>query len=66
MELIREYLIEVRFDPRMLPTRIEQFAVRTGEEVASRRGLVIEPAGDAHAVALDFGPGTFGMRWEWE
>jgi hypothetical protein len=66
MELIREYLIEVRFDPGMLPTRIEQFALRTGEEVASRRGLVIEPAGDAHAVALDFGPGTFGMRWEWE
>lgn len=64
-ELIREYLIEVRFDPAMLPARIEQFSLHTEEEVASSRGLVIEPTGDVHAVALDFGPGTFGISWEW-
>ncbi|RZS34330.1 hypothetical protein EV193_109117 [Herbihabitans rhizosphaerae] len=62
---VREYVVELRFDPRMLPAYVEQFAMDPDEQTTSRRQITVEPNGHAHAVALDFGPGTFGLRWKW-
>ncbi|KAA2261671.1 hypothetical protein F0L68_15580 [Solihabitans fulvus] len=63
---VREYVIEVRFDPSMLPSRVQQYSVPAGDEGPSRRrNLGLDPSGGVHAVALGFGPGVFGVRWDW-
>jgi hypothetical protein len=63
---VRDYVVELRFDPNDLPSRCERFELGTGEEELGQcRDLVVEASGHAHAVALGFGPGTFGVRWGW-
>lgn len=63
---VREYVLEVRFDPAELPTRCLQFASPSDDALpTSTRQLSLSPAGEAHAVGLDLGPGEFGIRWEW-
>ena len=63
---VREYVIEVRFDSARLPARCQQYAVPAGEEGPSRRrNLTLDPSGSVHSVALGFGPGVFGIRWDW-
>ncbi|GAA1289409.1 helix-turn-helix transcriptional regulator [Saccharothrix xinjiangensis] len=63
---VREYVIEVRFDPSYLPARCQQYSVPAGDDTPSRRrNLALDGAGGVHAVALGFGPGVFGIRWEW-
>ncbi|HEV7907532.1 MAG TPA: helix-turn-helix transcriptional regulator [Pseudonocardiaceae bacterium] len=63
---VREYVIEVRFDQSNLPTRCQQYSVPAGDEAPSRRrNLTLDNASGVHAVALGFGPGVFGVRWEW-
>jgi transcriptional regulator with XRE-family HTH domain len=62
----REYVLEVRFSPDALPTRCQQFSTVVGEDERSRRrNLVLDSSGGVHAVALGFGPGVFGIGWEW-
>ena len=64
---VRDYVLELHFDPRALPKYCEQFALSTGEgELRPSRELVVESTGHTHAVALGFGPGTFGVRWVWD
>jgi hypothetical protein len=63
---VRDYVVEIHFDPRALPTYCKQFAHGTGVgELHPSRNLVVEASGHTHAVALGFGPGTFGIRWGW-
>ncbi|MGW5054627.1 helix-turn-helix domain-containing protein [Actinokineospora sp. NPDC004072] len=62
---VREFVLELRFDPRMLPTYLEQCTTDPDDQVTSRRKLEVTPDGKAHAVVLDFGPGSMGVRWEW-
>ncbi|WP_199441921.1 helix-turn-helix domain-containing protein [Umezawaea beigongshangensis] len=63
---VREYVIEVRFDESNLPARCQQFSVPAGDDAPSRRrNLALDGAHGVHAVALGFGPGVFGVRWEW-
>ena len=63
---VREYVIEVRFDEANLPSRVQQYSVPAGDETPSRRrNLTVDSGGGVHAVALGFGPGVFGIRWEW-
>ncbi|WP_236788942.1 hypothetical protein [Amycolatopsis sp. GM8] len=56
---VREYLLEIQFDAA--PERCWQYA-RTGE-AEDRRDLKLDGTGGVHAVALDFGPGVFGIGW---
>jgi transcriptional regulator with XRE-family HTH domain len=62
-----EYVLEVRFDARCRPARCEQFsaALDGDEHTTSAQPVVVDTWGYAHAVALNFGPGIFGIRWEW-
>ncbi|GDY28948.1 hypothetical protein [Gandjariella thermophila] len=62
----REYVVEVRFSPEALPARCQQFSTLIGEDERSRRrNLALDASGGVHAVALGFGPGVFGIGWEW-
>jgi transcriptional regulator with XRE-family HTH domain len=59
---VREYVLEVCFDPAALPAscvRHEQW------EGADERVTPVRPAASVHGVALGFGPGCYGFRWEW-
>jgi len=60
---VREYLLEVRFDPAAAPSQCWQYA-NDAEEPPSRRQLRLDSGGGVHAMALDFGPGIFGIGWE--
>ncbi|GAB3442410.1 hypothetical protein [Actinophytocola sediminis] len=62
---VREFVLELRFDPRALPAYCEQYTVDPEEQTTTRRKVEVNAAGEAHAVALDFGPGTFCIRWDW-
>ena len=60
---VREFLMEVRFDPRALPARCVRYSVLDGVEKS--RPVELDEDRTAHHVVLDFGPGQFGVRWEW-
>jgi hypothetical protein len=63
---VREYVLEVRYDSRCRPARCEQFTTGlTGGEPSDVRESPVDTWGYAYAVALDFGPGVVGLRWEW-
>ncbi|HEV8555268.1 MAG TPA: hypothetical protein VGR06_02585 [Actinophytocola sp.] len=62
---VREFVLELRFDPRMLPRYCEQYTADPDNQITSRRRVEVNAEGHGHAVALDFGPGIFCVRWEW-
>lgn len=57
---VREYLLEIQFDTP--PSRCWQYT-RVGDAPEERRDRQLDTGGAAHAVALDFGPGVFGIAW---
>jgi hypothetical protein len=57
---VREYLLEIRFHAP--PRDCWQYS-RAGEGPEQRRDLKLDATGGVHAVALDFGPGVFGISW---
>jgi hypothetical protein len=67
---VREFVVEAHFDPAAVPVRCAQFARLEGGEERVLDHPINDPdpaQGVAvHAVALDFGPGCFGFRWEWD
>jgi hypothetical protein len=64
---IRDYVVEVRFDRRALPTRCQQLMTgQDGTETSVRRDLTIDAAGRAHAVRLGVMPGTCRVSWGWD
>ncbi|ACU35663.1 hypothetical protein KCV87_11590 [Actinosynnema pretiosum subsp. pretiosum] len=63
---VKEYVLEVRYDSRCRPARCEQFTSGlTDVEPAEVRETPVDAWGYAYAVAVDFGPGVVGLRWEW-
>jgi transcriptional regulator with XRE-family HTH domain len=61
----REFVLEVCFDPAVVPTRCVQYAQEDGKP-ESVREVPVDEAASVHGVALSFGPGRYGFRWEWE
>lgn len=56
---MREYLLQVEFDPRALP--LDTVAFTEGRETA----ISLDPAHRAHLAHTDVTPGMTGMRWSW-
>lgn len=56
---MREYLLEVEFDPRALPAAVASFA--DGLE----QPITLDDDHRAHLVHSDTAPGTTGIRWSW-
>ncbi|WP_436496229.1 XRE family transcriptional regulator [Actinokineospora sp. HUAS TT18] len=61
---VREFVVEVAFHPSALPVRCEQFS-RVGAEAEQVNEAVLDGSQSVHSVALNFGPGVYGYRWEW-
>lgn len=61
---IREYLVEVQFPDTHRPFRCHQFAKPAGHQHPRVRDLKVDTTNCAHAVAIDFGPGVFGIEWK--
>ncbi|MFC7487063.1 hypothetical protein ACOCJ7_01035 [Knoellia sp. CPCC 206453] len=61
----REFGLEVCFDPAALPRRIEQHSRLEGQPEQVREA-VLDGSHSVHSIALSFGPGCYGFRWEWE
>ena len=63
---VRDYVVELRFDPSDPPGFCHQIATPADDaEASTRRELVVDSAGRTHAVVLGFGPGTFTVEWGW-
>jgi hypothetical protein len=63
---VREFVLEVQFDPADPPARCLQFTSPSDDaQQASVRQLNLSAGGEAHTVGLDLAPGEFGIRWEW-
>ena len=60
---VREFLVEVRFDPAALPANIAQFSEIDGRERV--KALTLDSSHTAHALAMDLVPGRYGIRWSW-
>lgn len=67
---VREYVLEVGFDATAKPRRCMRYAVQDGgEEEIVEVPVEDMPSADSasvHSVALNFGPGCYGFRWEWD
>lgn len=62
---VREFALEICFDPAALPRRCMQYVRLEGQ--AERAGEVaIDETFTTHGVALNFGPGCYGFRWDWD
>lgn len=56
---MRDYVLEVRFDPAATPLSCEAFCDRT------TRPLALDPAHRVHVVEVDCPPAVHGIRWSW-
>jgi transcriptional regulator with XRE-family HTH domain len=65
-ERVHDYVLEIKFPAGSPPASCEQFASGpSGTELSGggARPAPVDAWGYAHAAALDFGPGLYGMRW---
>jgi transcriptional regulator with XRE-family HTH domain len=60
---VREYLVEVRFDPSALPHHCVQFSEMDGQERV--KAVDLDSEFTAHALGMDLSPGRYGLRWSW-
>ncbi|MFB7662767.1 hypothetical protein ACFC1R_02325 [Kitasatospora sp. NPDC056138] len=64
---VREYVLQVHFDPAAIPAHCERFDRDPGEDSdRERRQLWIGASASVHVLAPDQAPGQLGIRWEWE
>ncbi|QNE23177.1 XRE family transcriptional regulator [Kribbella qitaiheensis] len=60
---VREFVLEICFDPARLPVSCVRYSrLDAADEIAQQ----VEPSGSVHGVALNFGPGRYGFRWDWQ
>ena len=60
---VREAALEICFDPARLPARCVRYSqLDEAGEIAQQ----VEASGSVHGVALNFGPGRYGFRWDWQ
>ncbi|GGU76438.1 helix-turn-helix domain-containing protein [Lentzea flava] len=64
-ERVHDYVLEIKFPAESPPASCEQFASGPAgtEMFGGARPAPVDSWGYAHAAALDFGPGLYGMRW---
>ncbi|MFF4384054.1 XRE family transcriptional regulator [Kitasatospora sp. NPDC001547] len=63
---VREYVLQVHFDPAAVPAHCERYDREPGADVDHRREqLWIGASASAHVLAPDQQPGHIGIRWEW-
>lgn len=64
---VREYLLEIAFDPAALPIRCCQYARSNVMQEQDRiRGLRLDPSHCVQLAKLDAAPGMHGIRWFWD
>jgi transcriptional regulator with XRE-family HTH domain len=64
---VREYVLEVRFDPSALPKSCHSFRTAEPDADARPQERLLKPdaIGSVLAVALSAGPCRLGIRWDW-
>jgi transcriptional regulator with XRE-family HTH domain len=64
---VREYVLEVRFDPAALPKSCHSFRTAELDAEARPQERLLKPdaIGSVLAVALSAGPCRLGIRWDW-
>lgn len=61
---VRQYVLEMQFDPAQPPESCESFVTNpSGHETEAPTPLTLDRHGRTHTVTLDFGLGVFGVRW---
>ena len=63
---VREYVLEVHFDPNALPGTCHSFRSAEPGSRPQERLLRLDTVGSVHAVALAVRPCRLGIRWTWD
>lgn len=64
---VREYVLQVHFDPAAVPAHCERYERDPGAEADRLRQRVwIGASASAQVLATEQPPGQTGIRWEWE
>lgn len=63
---VREYVLEVQFDPARMPIACHSYRTADLESRPQERLLRLDSTGSVHAVALTAGPCRFGIHWAWD
>ncbi|GAA1248617.1 hypothetical protein GCM10009665_44360 [Kitasatospora nipponensis] len=64
---VREYVLQVHFDPVAVPPHCERYERDPGaEHDRLRQRLWIGASASAHVLATEQQPGQTGIRWEWD
>ncbi|WP_052509706.1 hypothetical protein [Kitasatospora griseola] len=64
---VREYVLQVHFDPSAVPVQCERFDRAPGTDTdRHREPLWIGASASAHVLTADQQPGQVGIRWQWE
>lgn len=62
---VREFVLEICFDPAAPPTMCERYSRLEGHAEQTQPAR-LGRTHSTHGVALNFGPGRYGFRWDWE
>jgi hypothetical protein len=62
---VREFVLEICFDPAALPKRCLQYTRTEGGREHTTPAF-IGKSNSVHGVALNIGPGCYGFRWDWD
>lgn len=66
---LREFVLEIRFDPAAVPTRCEWYERDLNHELGDVEVLRPVPLDGTHAARViqhDLSPSAYGLRWTWD
>ena len=66
---LREFVLEIRFDPAAVPTRCEWYERDLNHEIGDVEVLRPVPLDGTHAARViqhDLPPSAYGLRWTWD
>jgi hypothetical protein len=66
---LREFVLEIRFDPAAVPSRCEWYVRDLDpetDEVEVRSEVVLDATHSARVIQHDLPPSVYGVRWTWD
>lgn len=66
---LREFVLEVRFDPAAVPTRCESYFRDLNHglgDIEEVRPVYLDASHSVRVIQHDLPPGAYGLRWSWD
>ena len=63
---LREFVLEIRFDPAAVPARCEWYVRDLADGVEVCREVTLDATHAARVIQHDLPPSAYGVRWTWD